>query len=284
MTVYQIQATIETQLTPLFGEDEAKAMVSLLLQHHFRCSRLELSLKRKEEADPELLARLHKDTERLLQHVPIQYVTGETEFFGLHLAVSPAVLIPRPETEELVQLAVDVLKKIPHPATLLDIGTGSGCIALALKKQFPQSEVYALDVSDEALEVAKHNAGSNGLELHFLKENILFPKRKWKIPELDVIISNPPYITPAEKVQMQRNVLDYEPHRALFVPQVDPIIFYREIAIVARKKLKSGGHLLFEINEQYGKEMLDLLTEKGFRNPAVLRDFRGKERFCVAEK
>lgn len=218
---------------------------------------------------------------------PFQYVMGEAWFMGMAFLVNESVLIPRPETEELVDLICRQYQHI-HAANALkfiDIGTGSGCIALALKKCIPQANVFALDVSSAALNVARSNADRLKLDVNFMEANIL----EWDVIfndeiRFDVIVSNPPYITPAEKSGMERHVLDYEPELALFVEEEAPLLFYQHIADFAWHHLHSGGKLFFEINRRYGTEIVDLLHKMGFDQVRLIQDLQGADRMIEACK
>lgn len=238
-------------------------------------------INRNEPFTREQSEKINSIVARLKKHEPLQYILGETFFFGLKLKVSPAVLIPRPETEELV----DLISKIGLPAgsRILDVGTGSGCIALALKSCFPEANVSACDISDEALSVATENSLINKLDVDFFKADILnWNVREW--PVYTLIVSNPPYVTVSEKKQMQRNVLDFEPETALFVDDDNPLLFYRTIAGFAIKQLDHGGLLFFEINENFGPETVTMLCDQGFKEIRLLNDLQGKNRMVAARK
>ena len=218
---------------------------------------------------------------RLKKHEPVQYILGEAHFLGLKLEVIPATLIPRPETEELVMWICEHV--VPSHTTVLDIGTGSGCIALGIKSQRPDLTVDAWDVSREALKTAKSNARNNGLEILFDRVDILsFEPEEKHFQKYDIIVSNPPYVRESEKELMEPNVLEHEPHLALFVNDNDPLIFYREISKKATQMLKEGGFLFFEINEAFGDEVKQLLSDLGFRDIEVKRDLSGKDRMVKA--
>jgi len=220
-------------------------------------------------------SKIQKIVFRLKEFEPIQYILGETEFYGLMLIVNPSVLIPRPETEELVQWITQ--SKLPVNARILDIGTGSGCIALALKNQLKNTEITGVDISEMALEVADKNAAINNLEVNFFRADILkWEDIRWKT--FDIIVSNPPYIRESEKQQMHANVLEYEPPNALFVTDNDPLVFYRTIAAFAKKHLAENGKLFFEINENLGLQVSKLLLEYGFRDIEIRKDINGKNR------
>jgi release factor glutamine methyltransferase len=220
-------------------------------------------------------------TKRLLSHEPIQYILGETEFYGLKFRVNQAVLIPRPETEELVDWIIRDHKN--SALTIVDVGTGSGCIAVTLAKNLIQSTVYALDVSEQALEQAKANAQLNEVVVQFFQTDVL--KQPWPgfTKKPDLIVSNPPYVTQKEKKQMQANVLDYEPSLALFVSDDDPLLFYREIATQARNLLADEGWLYFEINEALGNQTATLLEALGYRQIELRADINGKHRMIKAQ-
>ena len=238
-------------------------------------------INRNETLTREQSEKINSVVLRLKNHEPLQYILGETCFFGLKLKVSPAVLIPRPETEELVDLISKV--ELPAGSRILDIGTGSGCIALALKSRFPEAKVSACDISDEALSVARENSLSNKLDVDFFKADIL----NWNVsewPVYTVIVSNPPYVTVSEKKQMQKNVLDFEPETALFVDDDNPLLFYRTIAGFAIKQLNHGGLLFFEINENFGPETVSMLLDLGFTEFQLKTDLQGKNRMVAARK
>ncbi len=213
---------------------------------------------------------------------PIQYILSKTEFYGLPFLVNPSVLIPRPETEELVDWAINSLKtEINNSAHIIDIGTGSGCIAISIKKHLPDFKVSAIDISATAIQTATKNAKLNQVEVEFSEEDILNPKAT-KTKKYKVIISNPPYVTLLDKRQMHTNVTDFEPHNALFVSDDDPLIFYRFIAKFAIKHLDQNGLLFFEINESYGQETVNLLDELGFKEISLRKDLSGKDRMLKA--
>ncbi len=232
--------------------------------------------------ESEMLA-VHFDVKELLNFKPIQYIHNQTEFLDLPLYVDGRVLIPRPETEELAQLAI-AENRNRASLSVLDIGTGSGAIALAVKMEIGQAEVFGCDVSDDAIAVAKLNAARTGLPARFFRMDILNPNEWSMAQHYDVIISNPPYVTVGEKTLMQPNVLEYEPEIALFVADDDPLLFYRMIFRFAAKHLKPGGMLYVEINERFGKEVAKLLSDSGFKNILVIRDLFGKERIVSAGK
>lgn len=247
------------------------------------------------KAFPELMITTEQANElskiliRLKTGEPLQYILGHSEFYGLPFKVNPSVLIPRPETEELVdwiistvgrkQLADDSLQQ---PCRILDIGTGSGCIAISLKKNLTGADVSAIDISPQALQTAQENAGLNNVDIAFIQADILNLKSEIEIPKFEIIVSNPPYVTPEDKKQMHTNVTDFEPHTALFVTEDDPFIFYKAIADFAATHLEKGGLLFFEINESYGKQLVELLIDKQFKNIELRKDMNKRDRMIKA--
>ena len=226
-------------------------------------------------------SRLEEEVKRLLSGEPVQYVTGVARLCDLLIKVSPSVLIPRPETEELVQ---QICASIPQekPLCIWDIGTGSGCIAIALAKHFENAEVIAFDVSEEALQIAQENAENNGVKVTFVQDDVLHPTSEFFNQPVDLVVSNPPYVCDCERATMESNVLDWEPEKALFVPDDDPLRFYRQILELAKNRLTPDGQVWFEINERMGEEMLGLCREIGFADAEILLDFAEKPRFCRA--
>ncbi|MBR4137956.1 MAG: peptide chain release factor N(5)-glutamine methyltransferase [Bacteroidales bacterium] len=268
-----------SELEKIYGSDEANALIMILLEHYFGIDRVKIAMNPELRLSESELLTLHFAVKELLKNKPVQYILGETEFCGMRFFVDENVLIPRPETEELVNQLVSCSVN-HHPSfRILDIGTGSGCIAISLAKLLKNSVVTAVDVSEKALKVAKKNAESNCIDVNFIKDDILNPKN----PELldnhfDIIVSNPPYVCESEKTEMRANVLDYEPSTALFVSDNDPLIFYRKILEFAQKTLKPDGEVWFEINEKLGTEMKNLCIEKGFEKVEIIKDFRERDR------
>ena len=224
---------------------------------------------------------LSEAVQRLLDGEPVQYVTGMARFYDLSFKVSPAVLIPRPETEELVQKICTGLS-VEKPIRIWDIGTGSGCIAIALAKHFENAEIIAFDVSEEALQIAKENAENNGVKVSFVHDDVLNPQSDYFNQPVDLVVSNPPYVCDSERVAMESNVLDWEPEKALFVPDDDPLRFYRQILLLAQPQLNPGGQIWFEINERMGEEILSLCHEMGYDEAEIMEDFSERHRFCRA--
>ena len=299
-----ITTHIQKTLNTLYPPEEINCFSRLIFSHvcglsynqQILCKDKQICEKEKEE--------IFAIVKRLKEMEPLQYILGETEFYSLPIKVNPSVLIPRPETEELVDIIIketlhtptaintvspellsDNMPQTSHPHyRILDIGTGSGCIAIALAKHIPGAKVTAIDISDEALKTAKENAKLNNTNIRFIKADILnYPAAMELITDnFNIIVSNPPYITNKEKNFMNENVLNYEPHSALFVPDGNPLLFYNAIADYASKKLLPDGMLYFEINANYYKETNEMLRKKGFDETKIFRDLSGKNRFISA--
>ena len=270
---------IQSELQGLYPETEIKSFSNLIIEKLTGFSRTEIILNKNTLFSDDQRHVIESFIEKLKINIPIQYILGETEFFGLPFNVNESVLIPRPETEELVDWIRQEADCNSH-LHILDIGTGSGCIAISLKHEFPNAQVEAFDISEEALQTAAGNARRNNLDVTFTKTDILnVPDfdRKW-----DIIVSNPPYVTEQEKDEILPNVLDNEPHLALFVPDNDPLLFYRRIAHFALKHSQPNGKLYFEINREFGKETVDLLTEAGFRDVELRKDISRNDRMVRA--
>ena len=224
--------------------------------------------------------RFNEAMNRLKNHEPIQYVLECAYFFGLEFLVTPAVLIPRPETEELVAWILEHFSKI-DALKILDLGTGSGCISIALAKNLPSAQVFALDISTEALEIARFNAKKNNVEINFISSNML----EWKsIQQFDIIVSNPPYVLEKEQKQMKDNVLKHEPHLALFVDNASPLVFYKALRKIAQNNLSQNGLCFAELNEAFGVETKALFDEVSFQNVILKKDTFGKIRMLKAQK
>ena len=272
------------QLCSVCDNDEATTMILILLEHYFKITRVKMALEPDMRLSESEMLTFHFAVKDLLKNKPIQYIIGETEFCDLKFKVNGNVLIPRPETSELVYKIVERQKtKDKRQLSILDIGTGSGCIAISLAKNIPGSKVHALDISEKALEVAKENAINNNVDVTFINDDILSLKNKIET-KFDIIVSNPPYVRELEKADMRDNVLNWEPHNALFVSDNDPLIFYRNILEFAKTHLNENGEIWFEINEYLGKEMTDLCKEYGFSDIQIFEDFRGKERVVKVNK
>ena len=260
---------IISELRGFYPEEELRELAYWILEESTGMTRTEILFGCKDTKKNVYAQEIEVILQKLRAHEPIQYVFGHTEWMGLDLRVTPATLIPRPETGELVEWVLHVADK-NKPLRVLDIGTGSGCIAIALKKAAPNWQVTGLDISHEALDVAKENAQRNNVTIHWQQADIL---SLCSLPMVDIIVSNPPYICEKEKVDMQARVLDYEPAKALFVPDNDPLLFYRKIA-----SLKGAPILFFEINEAYGEQVCSMLRTIGYTNVKLKKDMYGKPR------
>ena len=274
MTIKSAISNLITNLAPIYDEREASNIATFIFEDVFNIRNANTS---NDTLDEKHQKKLRKIEERLLKYEPWQYIVGEADFYELKFKVTPAVLIPRPETEELVYW---INKTVKHRSdvSILDIGTGSGCIPITLKHKLPNAEVFAVDISKEALKTAKFNAEKNNVQVNFKKIDILNKKARKKLADFDVIVSNPPYIPSQEKKLMRENVLKYEPHLALFVENENPTVFYHEIALFAKKHLKANGYLFFEINEFYGQAIIEMLIKEGFKNIEMEKDLAGKDR------
>ncbi|HLW15278.1 MAG TPA: peptide chain release factor N(5)-glutamine methyltransferase [Flavobacteriaceae bacterium] len=272
----QFRQEFYSQLEAIYPETEIAGIYGLLLEEYMGITRVEAALRAQEVLTGSELNLLQRALERLLKQEPIQYILGKTSFYGLSIKVNSATLIPRPETEELVSWILNDFEKTKNKIKAVDIGTGSGCIALALKKNLTQSEITAIDVSSEALEVVKQNAKELELPLDVLQLDIL--KNSLPIGDLDFMVSNPPYVCETEKLQMRSNVLEFEPSLALFVDDSDPLIFYRRILQVANKAVKERGSVYFEINERFSEETIKMAKEIGWHTIQVKKDIFGRDR------
>ncbi|HOD10456.1 MAG TPA: peptide chain release factor N(5)-glutamine methyltransferase [Flavobacterium sp.] len=278
-------------LSSLYDEKEIESFFYLTLEKLHQKKRIDLALQPDLAMDETQLAQWETVLIELKNYKPIQYILGETEFYGLPFLVNENVLIPRPETEELVQLIlVESQKSKVESFKILDIGTGSGCIPISLKKNLPSAEVFAIDVSKNALEVAQKNAEINGVEVNFTEANILLtdslalPTHNSQLTTLfDIIVSNPPYVRNLEKAEINSNVLEFEPHLALFVEDNDALLFYRKISELAKNHLAENGKLYFEINQYLGKETVALVESYGFKNVQLLKDIYGNDRMISAD-
>lgn len=276
MTLIQFRQEFYSQLEAIYPETEIAGIYGLLLEEYMGITRVEAALRAQEVLTGSELNLLQRALERLLKQEPIQYILGKTSFYGLSIKVNSATLIPRPETEELVSWILNDFEKTKNKIKAVDIGTGSGCIALALKKNLTQSEITAIDVSSEALEVVKQNSKELELPLDVLQLDIL--KNSLPIGDLDFMVSNPPYVCETEKLQMRSNVLEFEPSLALFVDDSDPLIFYRRILQVANKAVKERGSVYFEINERFSEETIKMAKEIGWHTIQVKKDIFGRDR------
>ena len=267
-------------LTPFYGEGEAKAIARMVYEVRFGLAFTDLCIGKDTQLSADDQAELEEIALRLERHEPVQYVLGKAEFMGNWYDVEPGVLVPRPETQELVRWIV--LKDTT--ANILDIGTGSGCIAITLAGMYPEAEVTAWDISEKALKVAQGNAKRFGVNVNFEQVDILANSQQLMVNSFDVIVSNPPYICHKERETMNQNVLDYEPHEALFVPDDDPLLFYRAIAEYGTKALKPEGWLYFEINPLYAEPLCELLSTMSYHDIECKDDQYGKQRMIRAQK
>lgn len=278
MLIKNYKTTFLLELSSLYDEKEIESFFYLILEKLHGLKRIDLALKPEIVIDGIHLKQWKSIISDLKSYKPIQYILGETEFYGLPFLVNANVLIPRPETEELVELIITEGKgkREEGKVRILDIGTGSGCIPIALKKNLPHAEVYAIDVSEKALATAQKNAELNNVEVHFMLKDILETKDLEQ--SFDIIVSNPPYVRHLEKAEINPNVLEYEPHLALFVEDYDALLFYRKIVELARKNLNPNGQLYFEINQYLGKETVALVESFGFKNVKLIKDIYGNDR------
>lgn len=298
MTIEAQEKKIIEQLLPLYAMEEARSLACWVIMDVCRMNRSQLLIHKQSALSAEEVVCVDHILSELKTGKPIQYILSVTEFYGLKLHVDSSVLIPRPETEELVAWILSITKSVslgsygsgvgaPPPlektrVRLLDIGTGSGCIPIALKKNLPNASVFAVDISASALMIARENAICNQVEVQFIQDDILNPCSEILDQRYDVIVSNPPYVRLSEKSDMHVNVLDYEPHLALFVPDNNALLFYDQIADFALVHLNDQGFLFFEINERFGQQTIDLLVRKGFQEIELRKDIRGKDRMLKA--
>jgi len=284
MKIKEYRTQFIQELIAIFGEDEAESFFYLILEEKQQLKRIDLALQPDLTFSEEEILMWNSILEQLKLEIPVQYLLGKTSFFGLDFEVNPSVLIPRPETEELVDWIIKSSKSQVESSKIkiLDIGTGSGCIAISLAKNIKNTQVFAIDISDKALAVAKKNAEINNVEVVFLNQNIL--ETTDLNQQFDIIVSNPPYVRNLEKQEIKKNVLDNEPHLALFVEDNDALIFYKKIATLAQKNLTQNGELFFEINQYLGQEMIELLDKMNFKNIELRKDIYGNDRMIRGMK
>ncbi len=284
MKVLELKSIFTNSLSDQYPSQEIQSFFGILCEKYLSLSRIDIAMDPEKTVSSEDFQRFQEAVLRLKKHEPIQYIIGETEFYSLPFRVNKHTLIPRPETEELVEWILSeqngsVFQN--NPLSILDIGTGSGCIAISLAKNLQNAVVHALDISSEALKVAAQNSGVNNVEIEFFQTDVL---RTRSLPSdsqnvrYDIIVSNPPYVRELEKELMQPNVVDYEPETALFVKNEDPLRFYKAISHLAKNSLKPGGNLFFEINEQFARELEAYLKEESFKQIEVRQDIYGKDR------
>jgi release factor glutamine methyltransferase len=281
MKITALKIHFFSELQSVQEDSEIESFFFILTEYLHNLKRIDVSLNPNFEVSEIDLEKWNIIISELKTEKPIQYITGEAWFYGLRFEVNENTLIPRPETEELVEWIVEGQKVKGEGLRVLDIGTGSGCIPIALKNEIPNATVSAIDVSEKALEMARKNAIDNEVEVHFILQNIL--ETESLIAKYDIIVSNPPYVRNLEKQEIKKNVLDYEPHLALFVEDTNALLFYRKIAELALTSLSPNGKLFFEINQYLGKETVELLENLGFKNIQLRKDFVGNDRMICCE-
>jgi release factor glutamine methyltransferase len=293
MQLKQYKAHFFDALKNIHDAQEIESFFFILTEYLHNLKRVDVALQPDFELSETEIQKWNTILSDLQLEKPIQYITGEAWFYGLPFEVNENTLIPRPETEELVAWILNSpITQHPSPITILDIGTGTACIPISLKVNLPQVNVSAIDVSEQAIEVAKRNAKLNKVEINFIQTNILEVQdlSQLSVPNsqlltnFDIIVSNPPYVRNLEKQEIKKNVLDYEPHLALFVADTDALLFYRKIAQLALKNLAPNGLLFFEINQYLGNETVELLQNLGFKNIELKKDLYGKDRMIKCEK
>jgi len=296
MKLYEAEQKIKKELQEIYEEKEAGNISSLAMEYITGLSKTQRVSRKEDALLSNQVDQLQQCLNRLKNHEPIQYIMNKAWFFGMELYVDQSVLIPRPETEELVKWVLDdvqrsgkdVFAKKPMKADettrlkILDVGTGSGCIALSLKKAMPIAEVWGCDVSEEALNVARRNGSALDIRVDFQGLNFLDEAQQKLLPTVDIIVSNPPYVPVKDKGQMHHNVIDHEPHTALFVPDNDPLVFYRALLQFSKKRLYENGSIYMEIHEDLGDRVVQLFKESGFGNVELRRDMQGKDRMVKA--
>jgi len=292
MKLFEAEQYVREQLKGIYQEQEAINITDLAIEHVTGLLKTERLSQKQTELSESQFTQLQKDLQRLKLNEPIQYVMNKTWFYGMELYVDKNVLIPRPETEELVEWIISDMKASGKDVfirrsmeadettqlKILDVGTGSGCIALALKKAVPKAEVWGCDISDEALNVARRNGSALNIRVDFQGVNFLDQKQQKHLPTVDIIASNPPYVPLKDKEQMQPNVVAHEPHTALFVPDNDPLVFYKALAEFGKKRLYESGRIYMEIHEGLANEVVTLFNKHGYSNIELKKDMQGKDR------
>ncbi|TDE54350.1 peptide chain release factor N(5)-glutamine methyltransferase [Flavobacterium sp. GT3P67] len=284
MKIKEYRTQFIQELTPIYDAGEAESFFYLILEEKHQLKRIDLALHPDLVFSEAEIVVWNSISEQLKQEIPVQYLLGKTSFYGLDFEVNENVLIPRPETEELVEWILESQKSKAESqkVKILDIGTGSGCIAISLAKKLPNARVFAIDVSEKALATAQKNAENNSVNVTFINQNIL--ETEDLMQQFDIIVSNPPYVRNLEKEEIKKNVLENEPHLALFVEDNDALIFYKKIVELAQKNLSENGELYFEINQYLGKEMVDLLEKMNFKNIELRKDIYGSDRMVFGKK
>ncbi len=279
MTLKEAKTYFQNILSSVYAQNELLALQQISFEEIFNISQAELILSYDQQIETVQESQFMDAVNQLKKEVPIQYIFGRTEFYDLNFIVDKNVLIPRQETEELVDWIIKE-NKVGPKLKILDIGTGSGCIILSLARNFPKAECFATDISQGALEIAKQNAKNNNLSVFFALHDILKNQENPFQNRYDIIVSNPPYVLQSEKVLMHKNVLNFEPNLALFVEDEDALIYYSQIASKAKEWLNPGGKLFFEINEQKGKEIYQLLETQGYKDIEIRKDLNSKNRMA----
>ncbi|WP_271764962.1 peptide chain release factor N(5)-glutamine methyltransferase [Aquimarina algiphila] len=280
MKIKDLRTSFVNSLSGLYDSAEILSFFYLLSEEILGLTRVNVAINLDKILSDDEISDFDAAKNRLLHQEPIQYIIGKTDFYGLPFVVSENVLIPRPETEELVDWIIKDRLNSNDPIAILDIGTGSGCIAISLAKKIPEARVYAIDISEPAIKVAEENAKLNKVNVTFIKANIL--ETQDLSIDFDVIVSNPPYVRELEKIEMKSNVLDNEPSRALFVSDDQPLVFYEKITSLAKNKLKKEGSLYFEINQYLGLETKDMIENLGFTSVEIRKDLYGNDRMIKA--
>ncbi len=281
MTLQEARQDLIRSIQKIYSESEAANIAGLLLENISGFNKTDRIVKRDIPLSGEQ-ERKAKDAElRLLNHEPIQYIINEAWFYGLKFYVDKNVLIPRPETEELIEWIISNLKFPIDTLKILDVGSGSGCIPVALKRKLRKAEVWSCDISENALAVARRNAATVGADINFLQVNFLNEDETGILPSFDIIVSNPPYVPERDKTTMHANVLNHEPHTALFVPDNNALVFYKAIAAFAKHHLNKNGSIFLEIHEDAGTAVKKLFVEEGFSSVEVKKDMQGKDRFTL---
>ncbi len=282
LTIGEVYQRIKTALAKPLGESEARSAAAIILEDVRGITRTDLVVNSHRTIEPETEARINDIVAKILAGEPVQYAIGSARFYGLDFKVNRSVLIPRPETEGLVDLVVDAYRG-RSDLNILDCGTGSGCIAIALARVLPFANVTGIDISHEALDLAVENGRRLKVSVDFREADILaLPQKDSDI--YDLIVSNPPYIAPDEMSEMDDRVLAYEPHNALFVPEDNPLLFYRAIAKYGHHALKDNGMLFFEINPRFADDLKEVLRTTGYGDITIIRDYLGRNRFATATK
>tara|TARA_R110002072_G_scaffold109335_2_gene236601 strand:+ start:1359 stop:2213 length:855 start_codon:yes stop_codon:yes gene_type:complete len=284
MILKEFKTLFTDKLSELYPQTEIDSFFFLLIEEYLGFERIDTVLKSAFEISQEQFNLLESATNRLQKEEPIQYILGKTEFYGLPFFVNEHVLIPRPETEELIEWIIEKVTStsLSDQNNILDIGTGSGCISITLKKKLSKANITSIDVSEIAIEVAIKNAELNNVEINFIHQDILNTSELHQ--KFDLIVSNPPYVRELEKEEIKNNVLENEPHLALFVEDHNPLLFYDKIADLAKEFLLENGLLFFEINQYLGKETVELLQAKGYKNIELKKDLFGNDRMILAHK